>query len=549
MNKHLATVLAIILVLCPLVLSGCTTVQELLHLYTPTPTPSPTPEPTPTPTVRIPVTPVPTMALTNAPAPVLTGVETDRDVISLVFEGYTDDAFMEALLNTLKELKVSSIFFITGKVADEHPDLLQKIVQAGCEVGNYGLTGVKKMETFDAAENIFSFQKTQELVKKAIGVAPRYARMNGSDYTTLLLREVSAAGLEAAVLPTLYLNHKSFASSEDAEAYARNVIRGSIVSVKLGQELDLSEFIGTGPALEEKPAIDPSPSIEEVGSLRRVEVETLPLDQIKWLVEALRNLNYEIVMPEELGKMAVTLLPEVKTLSDKEAQQYNADNYPYPVTEEPLNVGRFREGPDQDFNNVVFVGGSDVATLESYVQWRRETEPDYLGKARFLYGNKLSIERAVNRNPDDTSLPTVNGVRMTVEEALARMDVRTVYLMIRFESRQAYLDERFMSNLKLLIYRIQKLSPGVRLVLLGGFPAVSGKDATPNNTQVFRYNLRQALMCAKSGLYYLDCAYVLRTDKGALLDEYCLDKMSYGTHLNDAGCEAWVNFLLQHVPE
>lgn len=546
MRKLSAIVLVLVLSL-GLITSGCTAVQNMLHLEAPTPSPSPTATPTPTPTIRPSVTPVPTTVLANEPAPVLQGVETDQDVISLVFEGFTDETSMEQLLAALKSMKVTAVFFVSGKVADEHPELLKKIKQAGCEIGNYGLTGAKKMEKGGADENVHSFRKTQELIYRATGQVPRYARMNGSEYTDQLLRAVSAAGLEAAVLPTLYLNHKSFLTEEDAEAYAQNVIRGSIVSVKLGQELDLSEFTGSGLALEEKPAIDPSPSISRPGDNRRVEVDTLPLDPIEWLVAALKRMNYRIVLPGELQKTATVLLPEVRALTEEEQALFDADLYPYPVTKEPLIVGETRVGGYEDLNGAVFVGASDVGSLESYVEWKRETEPNFLGNARFLSSSRLTIERAVNRG-DDSSLPALNGARMPIEDALKRMEARTVYLMLRFESRQAYLDTRYVSNLKLLIYRIRKQNPGIKIVLQGSFPAAAGKDTTPSNRQLFRSNLQMAALCAESGLHYLDPASAVRTETGELRDEYCLDRTSYGTHLNDAGCEAWIDYLLQYIP-
>ncbi len=549
MSKNAVRLLSLMLCLGLVLLSGCTPVRNLFHLETPEPTATPTPEPTPTPTVRPDVTPVPTRELTAEPAPVLSGVETDQDVISLMFEGFTDEASMEALLGCLQRLKVNALFFVTGKVADEHPELLKKIRLAGCEVGNYGLTGAKKMENNSAEDNIHAFRKTQELVYRAIEQMPRYARMNGSQYTELLLRSVSEAGLEAAVMPTLYLNHKSFSAREDAETYARNLIRGSIISVKLGQELDLDEFIGSGPALEEKPAVDPSPSIGEVGSNRRVEVDPLPLNQIEWLISALQQLSYRIVPPAELSKYAVTLLPETTSLSEEEAQRYNADLYPWPRTEEPVNVGRTRAGAPEDFSGTVIVGGSDVASLENYVNWRRETEPGFMGGARFLYNSRLTIEQAVNRDSDASCLPLLEEERVRIEDALPLMNADAVCLMLQYDSRQAYLDDRFSSNLKLLIYRIRQRSPGIRIVLLSSFPAIAGKNSTPSNLQLFRFNLRTAEMCARCGLYYLDPAFVLRTPEGNLKEEYCLDKMSYGTHLNDAGCQAWIDFLLQYVPD
>ncbi len=549
MNKNAVRLLSLMLCLGLLLLSGCTPVRNLFHLETPEPTATPSPEPTPTPTVRPDVTPVPTRELTASPAPVLSGVETDQDVISLMFEGFTDEASMEALLACLQKMKVNALFFVTGKVADEHPELLKKIRLAGCEIGNYGLTGAKKLENNDAEDNIHGFRKTQELVYEAIEQMPRYARMNGSQYTDLLLRAVSEAGLQAAVMPTLFLNNKSFTTQEDAETYARNLIRGSIVSVKLGQELDLDEFIGSGPALEEKPAVDPSPSIGEVGENRQVEVDPLPLNQMEWLIGALQKLNYKIVPPAELSKYARTLLPETAALSEAEAQRYNADLYPWPQTEEPVNVGKTRAGSQEDFNGTVIVGSSDVASLENYVSWRRETEPGFMGGARFLYNSRLTIEQAVNRESDGSSLPLLEGERVRVEDALALMKADTVYLMLQYESRQAYLDSRFSGNLKLLIYRIRQKNPEIRIVLMSSFPAIAGKNSTPSNVQLFRFNLYTAELCARCGLSFLDPAFALRTPEGNLKEEYCLDKMSYGTHLNDAGCQAWIDFMLQYVPE
>ena len=54
------------------------------------------------------VTPSPEPAVTAQPAQLLTGVETDRKVVSLIFEGYTDAATMEAIAKVLKDRDVPS---------------------------------------------------------------------------------------------------------------------------------------------------------------------------------------------------------------------------------------------------------------------------------------------------------------------------------------------------------------------------------------------------------------------------------------------------------
>ena len=75
-------------------------------------------------TVKIPATPEP--EITAAPVPVLSGVETDRKVISLVFEGYTDTTTVEAIAKVLKTNSVQTVFFISGITANEQPELLKR---------------------------------------------------------------------------------------------------------------------------------------------------------------------------------------------------------------------------------------------------------------------------------------------------------------------------------------------------------------------------------------------------------------------------------------
>ena len=70
------------------------------------------------------------------PVPLLCGVETDRRVVSLVFEGYTDDSTMNAIAEVLEEKKIPAVFFLSGITANEHPSTLRKLA-GRFEIGNY----------------------------------------------------------------------------------------------------------------------------------------------------------------------------------------------------------------------------------------------------------------------------------------------------------------------------------------------------------------------------------------------------------------------------
>ena len=85
-----------------------------------------------------PWTPTPEPRITAEPAPLLRGVETGRKVISLIFEGFTDSATMEAISDVLKSRGISSVFFLSGITANENPQVLRKLTADGFAIGSYG---------------------------------------------------------------------------------------------------------------------------------------------------------------------------------------------------------------------------------------------------------------------------------------------------------------------------------------------------------------------------------------------------------------------------
>ena len=276
------------------------------------------------------VTPSPEPAVTAQPAQLLTGVETDRKVVSLIFEGYTDAATMEAIAQVLKDRDVPSTFFISGITANENPQVLQKLAAQGFAIGNYGMSGGKHLETLSAYENMRRFKMAQKEIAAACGREPELARCNGTIHTDGVLRAVAAAGLRAAVEPTAFLNHKSFRAQEDAETYVLNVLRGSIITVKLGQELDENEYDDPGRKLDERPAIDPSPGIRWEWSTEDERFALLP-DIVMWLVDALKANGYSFTDPMKLQSEKRTILSKIRELDPEEEKLLNPERYEIPA--------------------------------------------------------------------------------------------------------------------------------------------------------------------------------------------------------------------------
>lgn len=124
---------------------------------TPTPTPSPTatptpdPSPTPTPTPAVeptrrptetPETPEPTAIPTEDETFPVEPMEFDRGdpnspVVALTFDAGAARGAAEQVLDILRERGIKVTFFLTGKWAEENPDLVQRMAAEGHELANH----------------------------------------------------------------------------------------------------------------------------------------------------------------------------------------------------------------------------------------------------------------------------------------------------------------------------------------------------------------------------------------------------------------------------
>ena len=507
-----------------LLLSGC----EMPHIFgiqskaTPEPT-TPVHLNTPTPMPRI-----------NAePAELLAGVETDQKVISLIFEGYTDESTVTAIADVLVEHSVPSVFFFSGVTANEHPEMMQEIAAKGFDIGNYGMSGAKALERYPAYQNAEWFSHTQQLISASCGVEPKYVRCNGTEYTEDVLRAVTAGGLKAAVKPTAYVNHRSFSTSEDAQYYAASMLRGSILTVKLGQELDDDEYGNAGDKLDERPAIDPPPGIRHDWEATDERFVGLP-EKVGWLIDALKAQGYSIVPLATLKSYQKQLLAKVREMTTQEEDELSFAAYSVPVTDEPLTAGMVAAS---DLTGAVFVGDSVIGGLRDYVEWRRKSKAEYLAGVDFVIRDRATVETLL----DDSS------AQPRIEDELAELKPRSVWLCLAFTSADGYRREEYLTNYRLLIYRIMQACPGVRIVVMSVPPKLDGYAGT-GNSQRFCLNLMLCGMCREYGIGFVDAAFVVRDETGALRKDYCLDMVTYGCHLNDVGCEALLEFIQQHVP-
>jgi peptidoglycan-N-acetylglucosamine deacetylase len=108
--------------------------------------------------------------------------------ISLTFDDGPDPVYTPQLLDLLKQYNVKATFFIVGKHAEEHPDIVKRMHREGHAVGvhNYQHRMNWLMSPRTVAKQV---SRTAELIRELNGEAPQFYRppwgiMNLFDYTS-----------------------------------------------------------------------------------------------------------------------------------------------------------------------------------------------------------------------------------------------------------------------------------------------------------------------------------------------------------------------------
>lgn len=202
------------------------------------------------------------------------------------------------------------------------------------------------------------------------------------------------------------------------------------------------------------------------------------------------------------------------------------------------------------FDDAVFVGDSVSVKLTMY-----ESSVDRLGKAQFLTAGSLSATNALWKVSDKSVHPKYKGKKQKVEDSIAQMSgVKKVYIMLGMNDINAVGINNGIKNFEKLCNNILEKSPNVQIYVQSVTPMIKGskssvsKEGKLNNNSIYEYNKKLAALAQKRGWYFVNVAEVMYDDEGYLKKEYCGDPSGMGLHFSNAGCKAWIDYLLTHTP-
>lgn len=198
------------------------------------------------------------------------------------------------------------------------------------------------------------------------------------------------------------------------------------------------------------------------------------------------------------------------------------------------------------FDDAVFVGDSISLGLNYY-----NASNNLLGKAKFLTAGSLGATSALWDVSNSSVHPRYNGKKMKIEDAIALMDVKKVYIMFGMNDLGLVSDDKAIENYKTLCANIKKKSPNVVFYIQSVTPRIKMTSESQRqdltNERIAAYNKKLSAMCEQKGWYFINVATAMCDKNGNLKNEYCGDPNAMGMHLMAAGFEAWVNYLYTHT--
>lgn len=116
-------------------------------------------------------------------------VETDEKKIAITFNCAVGNSDIDDILVTLDKYDVKATFFLLGLWADDYMEDVQKIYDAGHEIGNHGYSH-KDLPTMNYENILLDIQKCNETVRNITGHSPTLLRPPSGAYDN---KTISAA--------------------------------------------------------------------------------------------------------------------------------------------------------------------------------------------------------------------------------------------------------------------------------------------------------------------------------------------------------------------
>ncbi len=123
---------------------------------------------------------------------------TELKEIALTFDDGPHYPSAHALVQELKSLNLRATFFVVGKMAEKHPELIREEEAAGNEIANHSFSHVN-LSKIPEKEVATEYRACNLLLKKILGHQPRFCRPPGGNSDSFVFRAADDNGLSTVL--------------------------------------------------------------------------------------------------------------------------------------------------------------------------------------------------------------------------------------------------------------------------------------------------------------------------------------------------------------
>lgn len=227
-----------------------------------------------------------------APAEVITTLPVGGNCVAIVIDGLPDRSLAARMADVLQKHHATATFFVEGQNAADETETIRLLCDAGFELGNYTFVGLARLDQVSQDEQLEEICRTQKILLVRSAFTPTLFRAPRTVFSDALLQAVHAAGIPYVVKENVRVPRHVLVDEEAADAYAAGIADGSIIAIPANRPVERKA--DTEGKIDERPAIDMKPTIQDAGEQAPVATEDLA-SELDRLLTALEKRGFKVM--------------------------------------------------------------------------------------------------------------------------------------------------------------------------------------------------------------------------------------------------------------